>query len=746
MSSTYSPSQNENNENSDSDLQITSSQNLTYENSTFNQPDFQLGSDKTSNIYIFKNGLFTRSLLNIDITKERQILVKCTTCNFQKTACLRRFQASNFAKHYLNKHPTIAYNKESEKTRKKKTETSVANLIDFFDPRRSESRKRNRTNSEMDFQEDEAYKKILNFIIDNNLSFNILNSESFKDLLNYYNKSTPIINRHKIKTILENTYVDSKMEFENELEKNLENNGLFSLTFDIWTSLTQTSYMGVIVTYIDSNFILNYKLIGFDELNESHTGLYIHEKFTNILNQYEHLNINNILSITRDNASNNTTFMNTFKKNYNFITNKDFMNDIRCVTHIINLVVQDILQDYILNSKNNNNLIEYTTQFENESDLPTYNINITAKVRKIVTSLKYVQENRKLLLEGIEKGKRDKNITFNYNVTHIPLDNATRWNSTYNMINTFLMLKSAILYVQKFTSNKEFKKNTPNENEWEILTELKNIFEIFVSPTIKLQGQRYTTLNTSLLYIYKIYNKLDSFIESYTTLKNQIPEKEEYYDILITAIKKGIEKFQKYFPKPFIPSKLKYYKAYFLTIVLDPRQKLSHFKENGLLYFYPTISNDITAMLRNEYSKLKKDIKNKKNNMDNIDLEFSNEEENTNIEKIYDSDDDLYLQPDIIEEEYDTYLKESLVSRNIQPLEYWRNNNYNFPILSTLARRYLAIPATSASIESTFSIGNNIITKSRNRLNTDTVKQLILLKSWKINNIEELDIQTNENE
>ena len=59
--------------------------------------------------------------------------------------------------------------------------------------------------------------------------------------------------------------------------------------------------------------------------------------------------------------------------------------------------------------------------------------------------------------------------------------------------------------------------------------------------------------------------------------------------------------------------------------------------------------------------------------------------------------------------------------------------------MSILARRYFAIPATLASIESTFLISNNIITKSRNRLSPEIVRMIILLKSWKIKDIGELE-------
>jgi len=56
-----------------------------------------------------------------------------------------------------------------------------------------------------------------------------------------------------------------------------------------------------------------------------------------------------------------------------------------------------------------------------------------------------------------------------------------------------------------------------------------------------------------------------------------------------------------------------------------------------------------------------------------------------------------------------------------------------------MARRFLAIPATSAPIERVFSIGGNIIIKSRNRLSLETVKKSVLLKSWSIKEMKELE-------
>ena len=66
------------------------------------------------------------------------------------------------------------------------------------------------------------------------------------------------------------------------------------------------------------------------------------------------------------------------------------------------------------------------------------------------------------------------------------------------------------------------------------------------------------------------------------------------------------------------------------------------------------------------------------------------------------------------------------------PLAYWELNSSNYPVLAILARRYLAIPATSASSERYFSGGALTITKLRNRLNKDTFNKLMCLKSWGI--------------
>jgi len=67
---------------------------------------------------------------------------------------------------------------------------------------------------------------------------------------------------------------------------------------------------------------------------------------------------------------------------------------------------------------------------------------------------------------------------------------------------------------------------------------------------------------------------------------------------------------------------------------------------------------------------------------------------------------------------------------NCDPLIWWNSYQKTFPILSAMAKDYLAIQATSVSCEQAFSIAGLTISKVRNRLNPETARALLCLKSW----------------
>jgi len=64
--------------NSPSGQASTTPQSTAFSKSKFNQLSFKLEPDSKSTAYIFSAGLFTRTLLPIDLSKEREVLIQCT--------------------------------------------------------------------------------------------------------------------------------------------------------------------------------------------------------------------------------------------------------------------------------------------------------------------------------------------------------------------------------------------------------------------------------------------------------------------------------------------------------------------------------------------------------------------------------------------------------------------------------------------------------------------------------------------
>ena len=61
------------------------------------------------------------------------------------------------------------------------------------------------------------------------------------------------------------------------------------------------------------------------------------------------------------------------------------------------------------------------------------------------------------------------------------------------------------------------------------------------------------------------------------------------------------------------------------------------------------------------------------------------------------------------------------------PLQWWKKWGSKFPSLAQLARRYLAMPATSAPVERLFSVAGLVATAKINRLAPSTASLLVFL-------------------
>ncbi|KAF7351928.1 HATC-domain-containing protein [Mycena venus] len=64
------------------------------------------------------------------------------------------------------------------------------------------------------------------------------------------------------------------------------------------------------------------------------------------------------------------------------------------------------------------------------------------------------------------------------------------------------------------------------------------------------------------------------------------------------------------------------------------------------------------------------------------------------------------------------------------PLTWWKEHEHEFPIISRMARDFLAIPGTSVSVERLFSSARHLCHESRSSLKPSTISEAMLTKMW----------------
>lgn len=183
------------------------------------------------------------------------------------------------------------------------------------------------------------------------------------------------------------------------------------LTTDTWTSGKILSYMCLTAHFIDENWKLHKRILNFCPI-AGHSGELIGRTIEKCLKEW---GIKKISSVTVDNASSNDLAIQYLKRRMNHsqtsVLNGDYLH-IRCVAHILNLVVKDGLKDLDLSI-----------------------VKVRGGVRYVRSSPSRLQKFKAC---AQEEGLSTKSL--------VSLDLDTRWNSTY------LMLASALKFKKAFTN------------------------------------------------------------------------------------------------------------------------------------------------------------------------------------------------------------------------------------------------------------------------------------------------------
>ncbi|XP_072954573.1 zinc finger BED domain-containing protein RICESLEEPER 2-like [Typha angustifolia] len=290
-----------------------------------------------------------------------------------------------------------------------------------------------------------------------------------------------------------------------------------SLTSDLWTSNQNIGYMSLTAHFVDSDWTLQKRIINFCQLEPPHTGVAISDAIIDCLIAWGIED--KVSTITLDNASANDVAAKTIMNNFQVrdkLYFKGLIFHVRCCAHILNLVVQDgihVIQDVIEN-------IRCSVTYLKKSPSRMYKFGEIARQLSVPTS----------------KG--------------LALDVATRWNSTY------VMLEHAFVYqkvFEQYATRDENYKWLPSEDDWfkaaKVCEYLKKIYDV----TQIISGSSYPTANLFLIDLLKVKEALNKGCES------------EFYFLKDMAIEMR-KKFDKYWEECDM--------LLAVAAVLDPRYKM----------------------------------------------------------------------------------------------------------------------------------------------------------------------------
>lgn len=306
------------------------------------------------------------------------------------------------------------------------------------------------------------------------------------------------------------------------------------------------------------------------------------------------------------------------------------------------------------------------------------------------------------------------------------LDVPHRWNATYDMLHDALKYKVAL---NRYAVEQHHQ--VPSQDEWAKVKALHGFLQQFSEATKAFFADRHPTAHLFLKMLLAIRDVLLEEAWNSNELLNEI----------VNAMH---AKFEKHWTKPDL--------ALLIAVVLDPSMKTDFIK----FYFY-TIGENVKVKMRElnrylnkyylEYEKIVRS-----NNV--LVFDISNDEQSTNesgesgstslrqvsgkrrIELAFTQFASQSSQARQERSELDTYLEDPRVlvrsDEQLNVLAWWKKNCDAYPILSLMARDFLAIPVSTVSSKSAFSAAGRILGNNRTSLSPETLEALICAKDWLI--------------
>ncbi|KAL4387019.1 hypothetical protein GQ457_09G022130 [Hibiscus cannabinus] len=191
------------------------------------------------------------------------------------------------------------------------------------------------------FDQEATRNALAQMIVIGEMSFKFVESEGFRKFMPVACPRFRIPSRLTVTRDIYQLYLDERAKLKQYLKSSCSR---VCLTTDTWTSLQRVNYMCLTVHFIDNDWKLNKKIINFCPIS-SHKGDAIGMMIENCLLSW---GIDKIFTVTVDNASSNDVAISYLRKKCSprgfCIANGKYIH-MRCMTHIVNLIVVEGLKE-----------------------------------------------------------------------------------------------------------------------------------------------------------------------------------------------------------------------------------------------------------------------------------------------------------------------------------------------------------------------------------------------------------------
>jgi hypothetical protein len=482
-----------------------------------------------------------------------------------------------------------------------------------------------------------------------------------------------------------------------------------SITTDTWTANTKQNYMCVTAHFIDKNWNLHKKIIGFFP-SKGHGGDDIGKSLENCLAAW---GIDKVFTITVDNASANNNAINYMRRVLNeskgSIAEGEYLH-MRCVAHIINLIVTEGLKE------------------------------IDVSVSRVRAAVKFIKTGTSRLVNFKKCAELAKVQTKAF----LNLDVCTRWYSTYLMLNAAQKYEKAFqryndedpYYVLELEG--EGGPGVPVKSDWDKVRKMSDFLEHFYELTLRVSVTKRLISHTFFHEIADVLVLLRNWCHSEDRLCQEMG-------------KRMLVKYYKYFGEKYGEKRSDREKrgekdkgdqllnlVIFFCVAVDPRYKLSNYiKMATMVMFGDEIGDKLWETVNSSFRSLFEEYRNMYAPSEKVQPPTDSQEPASKSKSLMRSIIDRQMSNNgggnvTVKSELEKFFSEDNEEdkKGFDILKWWKDNENRFPVLSRMARDLLAVPISTVASESAFSSGGRILDDFRSSLTPTMVERLICANDW----------------